>query len=56
MTRVVRRSEENSAADRINTSEFFEQVFQQPDRVEPKVFHLGKLDPPSDTMLFAANF
>ena len=37
MTRVVRRSEENLPADRINTSEFFEQVFQVPDKVEPKV-------------------
>ena len=37
VTRVVRRSEENSAADRINTSEFFEQVFQVPNKVEPKV-------------------
>ncbi len=37
MTRVVRRSEENPSADRINTSEFFEQVFQVPDKVEPKV-------------------
>lgn len=37
VTRVVRRSEENLTADRINTSEFFEQVFQVPDKVEPKV-------------------
>jgi len=37
VTRVVRRSEENPGADRVNTSEFFEQVFQVPYKVEPKV-------------------
>lgn len=37
VTRVTRRSEEAGGLDRINTSEFFEQVFQTPGRVEPRV-------------------
>ena len=45
VTRVVRRSEENPGADRINTSEFFEQVFQVPDKIEPKVRMLFPFSP-----------
>ncbi|KAK9796302.1 hypothetical protein WJX73_009432 [Symbiochloris irregularis] len=37
-TRVTRRSQDNRAGEeRLDTSEFFEQVFDLPDRVEPKV-------------------
>ncbi|KAK9812762.1 hypothetical protein WJX72_003291 [[Myrmecia] bisecta] len=37
LTRVTRRSEDPVAADRLDTSEYFEQVFDTPGRAEPRV-------------------
>ena len=37
ITRVTKRSEAKPAADRIDTSEYFQQVFQQGGKPEPKV-------------------
>ena len=45
LTRVTRRSEETAAGPdrRINTSEFFEQIFETLDSVEPRVSMLGRV-------------
>ena len=36
-TRVTRRSEETPASDKINTSEYFQQIFESPGRPQAKV-------------------
>ncbi|KAK9840049.1 hypothetical protein WJX74_002564 [Apatococcus lobatus] len=37
LARVVRRSEDRKGADRLDTSEFFQQIFEKPDSPEPRV-------------------
>lgn len=45
LARVVRRSEDRKGADRLDTSEFFQQVFENPSSPEPRVGLNGTLFP-----------
>lgn len=45
LARVVRRSEDRKGTDRLDTSEFFQQVFENPQSPEPRVLLILTLSP-----------